>query len=523
MGLRRGRSRWSPGRDGGPAGGEQRPAGIFRLEYTPARGRCRPPGLGTGGGHTRVVAQAGSRRRGRAGAARVGSRAMSAPELLDLDATALAGALRAGDVSPSRCSTRRSTPPPVSARTSAPSPCSPPGPRAHAGPRRAGRARGGAARRPRRSPRRPPAVPRRPLPGQGPHDGRGRADARRLGRDRPVPAAVRRRRRDAPAPCGHGHGRQDLDPGAGPPLLHRARRRTDRPHPVGPRTVSGRVERGAAAAVAARVVPVAHGSDGGGSLRIPASACGLVGLKPSRGLVSPGPYGVDGAGLATHGVLTRSVRDTAAFLDVLARPWPGDTFTARLGAAPEGRRLRVGLLLEPVIAAGAPVHPRAPTPPGPRRSSSSGSGTTSWRSRPVRGRALGRVRGAVVRRRAPGARPAGARAPARAAHAVAARARARGERARVRDGARRGAAAHARGRRRVVGGRRRALPTLAQPPALVGSQRDDDDPAADFAAQTAFTPWTSVWNLTGRPAVSLPSARRASRTPTGRPRPSPSG
>ena len=47
-------------------------------------------------------------------------------------------------------------------------------------------------------------------------------------------------------------------------------------------------------------------------------------------------------------------------------------------------------------------------------------------------------------------------------------------------------------------------PTLAQPPALVGSQRLDDDPAADFAAQTAFTPWTSVWNLTGRPAVSLP-------------------
>ncbi|MFH6690621.1 amidase family protein, partial [Cellulosimicrobium funkei] len=101
----------------------------------------------------------------------------------------------------------------------------------------------------------------------------------------------------------------------------------------------------------------AHGSDGGGSLRIPASACGLVGHKPSRGLVSPGPYGVDGAGLATHGVLTRSVRDTAAFLDVLARPWPGDTFTARLGAPPDGRRLRVGLLLEPVIAGDAPVHP----------------------------------------------------------------------------------------------------------------------------------------------------------------------
>ena len=47
-------------------------------------------------------------------------------------------------------------------------------------------------------------------------------------------------------------------------------------------------------------------------------------------------------------------------------------------------------------------------------------------------------------------------------------------------------------------------PTLAQPPALVGELRDDDDPAGDFAAQTRFTPWTSVYNLTGRPAISLP-------------------
>ncbi|MDN6659371.1 MAG: amidase, partial [Acidipropionibacterium jensenii] len=47
-------------------------------------------------------------------------------------------------------------------------------------------------------------------------------------------------------------------------------------------------------------------------------------------------------------------------------------------------------------------------------------------------------------------------------------------------------------------------PTLAQPPLLVGGLRDDSDPAGDFDAQCAFTPWTSVWNLTGRPAISLP-------------------
>src|SRR5690625_8054066 len=79
---------------------------------------------------------------------------------------------------------------------------------------------------------------------------------------------------------------------------------------------------GAAAAVAAGIVPAAHATDGGGSIRIPAAACGLVGLKPTRGRVSKGPHGVDGAGLTVDGVVTRTVRDTAAFLDVLSRPWP---------------------------------------------------------------------------------------------------------------------------------------------------------------------------------------------------------
>jgi amidase len=81
---------------------------------------------------------------------------------------------------------------------------------------------------------------------------------------------------------------------------------------------------GAAAAVAARIVPVAQGSDSGGSIRSPASVCGLVGLKTSRGRVSFGPMATDGLGLSVRGPLARTVRDAAAFLDVLSRRFPGD-------------------------------------------------------------------------------------------------------------------------------------------------------------------------------------------------------
>ncbi len=84
---------------------------------------------------------------------------------------------------------------------------------------------------------------------------------------------------------------------------------------------------GAAAAVASRMVPVAHAGDGGGSIRNPASQTGLVGLKPSRGRVSLGPeWGESWAGLIQEFALARSVRDTAALLDVLAGPMPGDPF-----------------------------------------------------------------------------------------------------------------------------------------------------------------------------------------------------
>jgi amidase len=80
---------------------------------------------------------------------------------------------------------------------------------------------------------------------------------------------------------------------------------------------------GAAAAVAAGIVPVAHGNDGGGSVRIPAACCGLVGLKPARGRISAAPELGDSS-LGIDGVLTRTVADTAAILDVLEGYEPGD-------------------------------------------------------------------------------------------------------------------------------------------------------------------------------------------------------
>src|SRR5207244_8945759 len=84
---------------------------------------------------------------------------------------------------------------------------------------------------------------------------------------------------------------------------------------------------GSAAAVASGMVAAAHANDGGGSIRIPASECGLVGLKPSRARNSLGPeFGDVYGGLEHEHVVTHSVRDTAAVLDVVHGPMPGDPF-----------------------------------------------------------------------------------------------------------------------------------------------------------------------------------------------------
>lgn len=107
---------------------------------------------------------------------------------------------------------------------------------------------------------------------------------------------------------------------------------------------------GSAALVAAGVLPIAHGNDGGGSIRIPAAACGLVGLKPTRGRTLRDVRARMPVDLVSNGVLTRTVRDTAAFLADMERVWRRRALPPVGRVTGPGRRLRIGVLLDSPMA-----------------------------------------------------------------------------------------------------------------------------------------------------------------------------
>ncbi len=288
---------------------------------------------------------------------------------------------------------------------------------------------------------------------------------------------------------------------------------------------------GAAAAVAAGMVPIAHATDGGGSIRIPASCCGLVGLKPSQGRITSGPDR-DESGLSVGLCVSRTVRDTARLLDAVHGPGVGDSviappparaYAAEVGADPG--RLRIGMLdhhpqgvpvdddcaravldtAAALEAAGHAVEPAFPEVLGDpdvsrqfmtmwsANAALGISGMGDMLGRPLTEHEVEPVNWAMAQF------AAGASSVDHAAALVAVM----------------------RFRRRLRqwwsdGWDLLLTPTLAQPPLAIGSlDPTPDDPLAGMRAAGSFSAFTPPYNLSGQPAISLPMHRTAEGLPIG--------
>ncbi|MGO9293656.1 MAG: amidase [Streptosporangiaceae bacterium] len=282
--------------------------------------------------------------------------------------------------------------------------------------------------------------------------------------------------------------------------------------PWDPSRSAGGSSGGAAAAVAAGLAPAAQGSDGGGSIRIPSSACGLFGIKPSRGRISGGPLMPDLSGLATDGPIARTVADAALLLDVMAGNYPGDMYTqpplapgeSFLGyASREPGRLTIARSLQTVMP-GVEPHPECIAAYEsasalladlghevvdidlPFRPEAVPAFETLWYSMA----ALAPVSPEQEEQLLPLTRYLRGRGLALSAVDLLY------------------AQAYLQSLMRPALQQLNAYdallsPTLAAPPAPIG-YFEEVEPAENFERQKLFTPWTAVYNLSGQPAVTLP-------------------
>ena len=279
---------------------------------------------------------------------------------------------------------------------------------------------------------------------------------------------------------------------------------------------------GAAAAVSAGLVPLAQGSDGGGSIRIPSSACGIFGFKPSRGRVSAGPVGSDWTGLAGDGPLARTVRDSAALLDIMARPMPGDV--RPLPPPPvsyaecvrrEPRRLRVARWSATHLDGIAP---------GP-------DAVAAWEAASQLLESLGHEVVDIPNPFPQALEPkfnviwssgiASAPMPPEAETLLRANTRYWRERGRASS-----AIELVQAMQLLESMTRQVItdlqaydafltPTLALPPQPVGWFNESSDPAEDHHRELLFTPYTALYNMSGQPAASLPLHLTAEGLPVG--------
>ncbi len=294
---------------------------------------------------------------------------------------------------------------------------------------------------------------------------------------------------------------------------------------------SGGSSGGASAAVAAGILPAAHASDGGGSIRIPAACCGLFGMKPTRARVPSGPHTGEGwGGMSTAHAVTRSVRDSAALLDAVHgpdegapyhAPEPERTYLEEVTRAPG--RLRIGLQTDAFN--GAPTHPecRDAAIAAAKLCESLGHHVEPVKLA-VDAQALGRATQVLI----------AANVQATTEDAAAALGRELGSdlvetitffmvqgarSATAADYARAMRTIHAAGRTAESFLRRYDVllsPTMAAPSVEIGALSLANAPSADYIARiSAATGYTQLFNATGQPAMSVPLAWASDGMPLG--------